>query len=131
MSRALGDLAGYYDAGLSPIPDICYHKLRKSDNSKKAGDTAKFPGSVNEGSGSPMRDITNRPGVDKFMLICSDGVWEFISSQDSLELCTKLIQKNANECAEMLARESWDRWTKHMMGQVVDDITVLVVNFGD
>ena len=29
MSRALGDLAGYYDAGISCTPNIAYHKLTK------------------------------------------------------------------------------------------------------
>jgi serine/threonine protein phosphatase PrpC len=128
MSRALGDLAGYYDAGLSPIPDIAYHKLgRKQDSG--AGFPGSPPGEVN-GPGSKTRSsVTHRQGVDKFMLICSDGVWEFISSQDAVELCHDLIQKNTNECAEMLARESWDRWTKHMMGHVVDDITVVCILF--
>jgi len=130
MSRALGDLAGYYDAGLSPVPDICYHKLNPADGTKGGGNNeSPVPGAVNGKSAGGMRDITNRPGIDKFILICSDGVWEFISSQDAVDLAAETALTNANECSEMLARESWERWNKHMMGQVVDDITVVVVAF--
>lgn len=134
MSRALGDLAGYYDAGLSPIPDICYHKLgfSKGGATPPAVANSPVPGTVPKrrtSKESDMRDITNRPGIDKFLLICSDGVWEFISSQEAVDLSSKMAMSNANECSEMLARESWDRWNKHMMNQVVDDITVVVVSF--
>ena len=79
-------------------------------------------------------------GFDEFLVICSDGVWEFVSSQESVTMCDRFLGTNVNEkgknretaekfvdSAEMLARESWDRWNKHMLGQVVDDITAIVV----
>jgi len=103
MSRAMGDLAGYYDAGISPIPDV-----------KNLSICTTEPADVER-------------GVDKFLLLCSDGVWEFLSSQECVDICSQFQQHQAQACAETLAKESWDRWNTHMLGQVVDDITAIVV----
>ena len=56
-----------------------------------------------------------------------DGVWEFLSSQECVDICSQFQQHQAQACAETLAKESWDRWNTHMLGQVVDDITAIVV----
>lgn len=75
-----------------------------------------------------MFDIVSKPGYDEFLLLCTDGVWEFISSQEGVDIiCNTQKENSPQESAEILAKESWDRWTKHMMGQVVDDITALVI----
>lgn len=60
---------------------------------------------------------------DQFILVCSDGVWEFISSQEAVEVVSK--QNNVKEAAEALAQLAWDRWIQNE-GNVVDDITVIV-----
>lgn len=61
-----------------------------------------------------------------FFVLCSDGVWEFISSQEAVDLLTKFPRADVQKAAEALAQEAWKRWIKEE-GNVVDDITVIVV----
>ena len=146
-------------------------------------------------------DVESVPEIrDEYLLLCTDGVWEFIGSQECVDLCTGWLEKpkakepngnaqkkehvfrirpkdketgyetdgvgyhadrdtdvedngalppnsplssrtspNTNTtagrgttgdvraCAEQLCKESWDRWSHYMKGQVVDDITAMVV----
>ena len=65
---------------------------------------------------------------DLFMLLCSDGVWEFISSGEAVKIASKFPKSRAPTAAEELARVSWDRWMIEENGHVVDDITALVVH---
>ncbi|OII78321.1 protein phosphatase 2C [Cryptosporidium andersoni] len=67
-----------------------------------------------------------RPDKDAFILICSDGVWEFISSQEAVDLVAEGGSAGAQISAERLAREAWRRWIQEE-GNVVDDITVQVI----
>lgn len=97
MSRALGDLMGYYDAGISCEPTVSQFDLEDDDT---------------------------------MILLCSDGVWEFIKDEEAVKICLPLSQgpmKNPNQAAEILAKEAWDRWMVEESGLVVDDITVVVV----
>jgi len=97
MSRALGDLMGYYDAGISCEPSVS--------------------------------SITLEP-EDTMILLCSDGVWEFIKDEEAVKLTLPLSHgpmKNPQQAAELLAKEAWDRWMVEESGLVVDDITVIVV----
>ena len=61
---------------------------------------------------------------DEFILICSDGVWEFISNQEAVDEIAK-HGKNAKNAAEALAGLAWNRWIKNEE-DVVDDITVVL-----
>jgi len=60
----------------------------------------------------------------QFLLICSDGVWEFMTSQEAVEIIGSFPSCQAQEAAEHLAAEAWKRWTKEEEG-VADDITVI------
>ena len=62
--------------------------------------------------------------ADEFLLVCSDGVWEFISSQAAIEEVAK--HSDPKSAAEALAKCAWDEWVKNE-NDVVDDITVIVV----
>lgn len=65
---------------------------------------------------------------DKFMLIASDGVWEFIPSQDCVNMIKKFyLENDAKGCCEYLYKESKMRWMKEE--EVVDDITMILVFF--
>jgi len=62
---------------------------------------------------------------DEFLLLCSDGVWEFITSEEAVELVGKHVQTHPKQAAEKLAQLAWTRWLKNE-DEVVDDITVIV-----
>lgn len=60
---------------------------------------------------------------DKFMILASDGVWEFITSQEAVDIVAQC--KTAEEACKALADESTVRWKAEE--DVIDDITALVV----
>lgn len=63
---------------------------------------------------------------DKFMVLASDGVWEFISSREAVELVASC--KNVEDACRTLIDEAYQRWLVEEDG-VVDDITAVVVRF--
>lgn len=63
---------------------------------------------------------------DKFFLVASDGVWEFISSEECINIIKDFYErKDMAGCCEYLYQESKKRWMKEE--EVVDDITMLLV----
>lgn len=94
MSRALGDLVGHFNAGVSCEPEI---------------------------SSVEIADQTH-------LVLCSDGVWEFIDSEECARLVRKLLADGMDEAAaaEALAKEAYDRWIVEEKGMVVDDVTVII-----
>ena len=63
---------------------------------------------------------------DKFILIASDGVWEFMSNVDVARLVYPYVEKNAPEAAaNMLVKEATKRWKKEE--EVIDDITWIII----
>ena len=65
---------------------------------------------------------------DKFMIIASDGVWEFISSQECIDIIKEFYDKNdLKGCCEFLYQESSKRWLKEE--EVIDDTTMIIVFF--
>jgi len=64
---------------------------------------------------------------DKALLLCSDGVWEFIDAAESVKIVMAYSPEKAMLAAERLAKEAWDRWIREEGGAVVDDITVVLV----
>jgi len=81
-------------------------------------------------SSSMQRDQDKQQSLesDFFLLLCSDGVWEFISSNEAVKIASKFPKSRAPVAAEELAKVSWDRWMIEENGHVVDDITALVVH---
>mmetsp|Transcript_91598 Transcript_91598/g.230211 ORF Transcript_91598/g.230211 Transcript_91598/m.230211 type:complete len:382 (+) Transcript_91598:81-1226(+) len=63
---------------------------------------------------------------DKILLLCSDGVWEFIEPLDAVKIAVEM-PKNPMQNAEKLAKTAWDSWIREEGGTVVDDITVVLV----
>ena len=65
---------------------------------------------------------------DKFMIVASDGIWEFISSQECVEIVSKYYEKgDLKGCCEYLYEESSKRWLKEE--EVIDDTTLILVYF--
>ncbi|GFH10773.1 PPM-type phosphatase domain-containing protein [Haematococcus lacustris] len=55
-----------------------------------------------------------------------DGVWEFISSQEAVDIIAQY--DTAEEACRQLVDEAYQRWLTEEEG-VVDDITAVVVKF--
>ena len=64
----------------------------------------------------------------KYMIICSDGIWEFISNKEAMEIGNKYYLRNdpLGLCHE-LTNKSTEIWMKE--DTVIDDITAVVVFF--
>ena len=65
---------------------------------------------------------------DEFLLICSDGVWEFITADQAVRLVWEKKQEKVHEAAEELAKLAWKSWLQSEEG-IVDDITVMIAYF--
>lgn len=76
-----------------------------------------------------LYDEALQPGKDLVLLLCTDGVWEFISSQEAIDIVSKYKPEQATEAAEELATKAWDKWMKEEKGELVDDITVITILF--
>jgi len=64
---------------------------------------------------------------DKFIVIASDGVWEFLENEDIAKIVAPFFEiKNAEKAAEAVVRESYLRWKREEEG-IVDDITCVIV----
>ena len=65
---------------------------------------------------------------DKFLILASDGIWEFIDSEECINIIGKYyFINNIESCCKYLYNESRKRWIKEE--KVVDDITLLLVFF--
>jgi len=62
---------------------------------------------------------------DVMLIMGSDGIWEFITSQEAVEIAAKYSTPEA--AAQALLREAEARWREEE--EVIDDITVLVAFF--
>lgn len=63
--------------------------------------------------------------VDQFVIVSTDGVWEFISSQESVDFICQKKKSDVQKAVEFVAYESWRRWVEEEES-VVDDVTCIV-----
>lgn len=63
-------------------------------------------------------------GNSRFVLVCSDGIWEFINSQEAVDIIGGFAAADVQHAVEALATEAWNRWIQEE-GNIVDDITVI------
>lgn len=75
----------------------------------------------------PELTVTKIGGSEEFYILASDGVWEFMSSEEVVDFVWR--QKSggvgADQAAKNLVAEAVRRWTEREM--VVDDTTAIVV----
>jgi len=65
---------------------------------------------------------------DMFVVLASDGVWEFIDSDECVNIVKDFyLNDDIDGAAEFLAEESHRRWRKEE--DVVDDITAIIIFF--
>ena len=64
----------------------------------------------------------------KYIILCSDGIWEFITNEEVMKIANPFYLKNdAYGLCKELTKISTERWLKDDV--VVDDITVVVAFF--
>jgi serine/threonine protein phosphatase PrpC len=64
---------------------------------------------------------------DKFIVVASDGVWEFLSNDEIAKIVAPFFElRNAEKAAEAVVRESYLSWKREEEG-IVDDITCVIV----
>ena len=62
------------------------------------------------------------------MIICSDGIWEFIDNEEAMEIGKKYYLRNdPNGLCNELIKKATEIWIKE--DTVIDDITVVVAYF--
>ena len=65
---------------------------------------------------------------DEFLILGSDGIWEFISSEEAVVIIDRHLREHgATTACEYLVREAATRWRK-VEGDYRDDITAIVVD---
>lgn len=62
--------------------------------------------------------------TDKFLVIATDGLWEFVSNQETVDMADTF--DTPSEAVESLVKEASLRWMREE--QVIDDTTVIVAN---
>ena len=68
-------------------------------------------------------------GCEKFVIVASDGVWEFIDSEESVHIVKQFYENgmDASGAVNALVQEAYNRWKREE--DIIDDITALVVFF--
>eukprot|EP00930_Biecheleria_cincta_P023701 TRINITY_DN17075_c0_g1_i1.p1 TRINITY_DN17075_c0_g1~~TRINITY_DN17075_c0_g1_i1.p1 ORF type:complete len:429 (+),score=86.70 TRINITY_DN17075_c0_g1_i1:39-1289(+) len=101
MSRCLGDLLAHDLCGITCEPEIGIVDIQAS--------------------------------TEYLLLVCSDGVWEFLEPKKVVETARKhgaFTPAQTQDAANAVAKKAWDCWIKEEEGNVVDDITVIMVRLG-
>ena len=78
--------------------------------------------------------VTHAPVVTKrkldadcrFMVVCSDGVWEFMQSQEVIDMVAKA--PNADAACQAVVHKATELWNENE-AENTDDITCIVVYF--
>jgi serine/threonine protein phosphatase PrpC len=67
---------------------------------------------------------------DRFMILASDGVWEFIYSQEAVDIVAKSLREGntVTQACQELIEQAAQRWAEEE-GDYRDDITAVIVKF--
>ena len=70
-------------------------------------------------------------GNEKFIIIASDGIWEYLNGDDCIKIVKKFYEENyeVDKASFALVKEAFDKWKRKEI--VIDDITVIVIFFCD
>jgi len=102
MSRALGDCVAHRMAGLTAEPDVLEIDLATTD----LGGTS-----------------------DRMLILCTDGVWEFIEDGEAFSVALKATGADGNlgKGISALGKLGYDRWLQDSDNEISDDITGIMV----
>ena len=67
---------------------------------------------------------------DEFLVVASDGVWEFMPNEEVAKIAEPFFGKSAPEAAaNALVKEAYKRWKTEE--EVIDDITCVIIFFDE
>lgn len=64
------------------------------------------------------------PETDRFLVVATDGLWEFVDNQETVEMVES--QPTPTDAVDVLVTEAATRWMHEE--QVIDDTTIIVAN---
>ncbi|ANQ09816.1 Protein phosphatase 2c-like protein [Plasmodium coatneyi] len=109
--------------------DVSYRVFVKNEMypglamSRAIGDiTSSFIGVTCE----PTIKIFDKSEEDKFIIVATDGIWEFISSEECVQMVSRKRKKKVHVAMEEIIKESWRRWERI---DTVDDMTLVILYF--
>ncbi|GAB68759.1 protein phosphatase 2C domain containing protein [Plasmodium cynomolgi strain B] len=109
--------------------DVSYRVFVKNEMypglamSRAIGDiTSSFIGVTCE----PTINIFDKSEEDKFIIVATDGIWEFISSEECVQMVSRKRKKKVHVAMEEIIKESWRRWERI---DTVDDMTLVILYF--
>ncbi|VEV58853.1 protein phosphatase PPM6, putative [Plasmodium vinckei vinckei] len=109
--------------------DVSYRVFVKNEMypglamSRAIGDiTSSFIGVTCE----PTIKIFDKTDEDKFIIVATDGIWEFISSEECVQMVARKRKKKVHVAMEEIIKESWRRWERI---DTVDDMTLAILYF--
>ena len=70
-------------------------------------------------------------GNEKFIIIASDGIWEYLNGDDCIKIVKKFYEEDysVDKASFALVKEAFDKWKRKEV--TIDDITVIVIFFCD
>ena len=68
-------------------------------------------------------------GNEKFIVLASDGIWEYITSEECVNIIKDFYEKNMDAIGAIhyIMNEAFNRWKKY--DEIIDDITIIVIFF--
>eukprot|EP01066_Platyproteum_vivax_P017738 Platyproteum_vivax@DN7428_c0_g1_i4.p2 len=132
MTRALGDVE-FAKLGVSAVPSVVERQIKNTtvgipptDHTPKSVRPPCKPGC------SPTIWATMTPqkmarAADGFVIIATDGLWEFIGGQESVNFVLDCMSNgfSVQQATDDLVMDGWSRWVD-CEKDIVDDITVLI-----
>ena len=70
-------------------------------------------------------------GNEKFIIIASDGIWEYLNGDDCIKIVKKFYEEDysVDKASFALVKEAFDKWKRKEVA--IDDITAIVIFFCD
>ena len=79
----------------------------------------------------PEFKIYEYDGNEKFIIIASDGIWEYLNGDDCIKIVKNYYEDNydVEKASFALVKEAFDKWKRKEV--TIDDITAIVIFFCD